>query len=77
MTAERGLFVCGMRRDDPWSVAKRRLLSVEAIPGWVLYVFGLVELVAAWPRPVGLTAIALGLLDHARGVRRAWREAAG
>lgn len=58
-------------------VARRRLLSVEEFPGWFLYVFGIVELVAGWPwaRGVGAVAIALGLLDHARGVWRAWGEA--
>jgi len=58
-------------------VARRRLLSVEELPGWILYVFGIVELIAGWPwaRGVGAVAIALGFLDHARGVWRAWGEA--
>jgi hypothetical protein len=66
------------REDDRWLVARRRLLSVEELPGWALYAFGLVELIGAWPwqRPVGAIAIALGLLDHARGVRKAWRSTA-
>jgi hypothetical protein len=55
---------------------KRRLLSAEELPGWALYVFGIVELTLAWPwqRGVGFVAIALGLVDHARGVHRAWRN---
>jgi uncharacterized membrane protein len=63
---------------DRWVIAKRRLFSFDELPGWFLYAFGVVEIVTAWPwpRPVGVVAIALGLFDHARGVRRAWREAA-
>jgi hypothetical protein len=40
-------------------------------------VFGIVELIAGWPwaRGVGAVVIALGFLDHARGVWRAWGEA--
>jgi hypothetical protein len=60
--------------EDKCEIAKRRLLSFEELPGWFLDAFGVIELVAAWPwpRPVGFVAIALGLFDHAHGVRRAW-----
>jgi DNA-binding response OmpR family regulator len=59
------------------SLAARRLFSTDEIVGWLLYAFGTVELVFAWPWPrgVGGAAIALGLIDHGRGVARAWKEA--
>jgi hypothetical protein len=59
------------------SLAAARLFSAEEIVGWFLYAFGVVELVFAWPWPrsVGVAAIALGLIDHVRGVARAWSDA--
>jgi hypothetical protein len=79
MTPEQGriLSVSVAGSEDKWVLARRRLFSFEELPGWFLYAFGIVELVAAWPwpRPVGVVAIALGLFDHVAGVRRAWREA--
>ena len=64
-------------RSERVQLAKGRLLSVDEIPGWVLYGFGLVEIAAGWPwsRRVGVIAIILGLFDHGRGVARAWRTA--
>jgi hypothetical protein len=58
-------------------LAARRVFSADEIVGWLLYAFGVVELVLAWPWPraVGGAAIVLGLIDHARGVARAWRDA--
>jgi hypothetical protein len=59
------------------SLAAKRLFSADEIVGWLLYAFGTVELVFAWPWPraVGAAAIALGLIDHGRGVARGWNEA--
>jgi len=42
----------------------------------LLYLLGSVELIFVWPwaRAVGGVFVALGILDHARGVARALRE---
>jgi len=63
-------------RQRGWLAVKSRLFSVNEAPGWALYLFGLLELIWAWPWPrfVGVIAVGLGLFDHARGVQRALRR---
>jgi hypothetical protein len=63
--------------ETKFALARRRLLTFEELPGWGLYVIGTVVTVTAWPfaRGAGVIMIVLGLIDHARGIRRAWRAA--
>jgi hypothetical protein len=63
--------------DSTRALVKRQLFSVGGLPGWVLYVGGVVELTAGWPfpRPVGVVTILLGLFDHSRQLLRARGEA--